>query len=58
MYNGIDHGYAHLHASGEQLVTEYRASDVIEPSGGAAAIERFVQPAGTNRPSRANLSGV
>jgi alkaline phosphatase D len=52
MYNGVDHGYAHLHLSGAQLVTEYRASDVLEPTGGAAAIERFVQASGTNLPTR------
>jgi alkaline phosphatase D len=52
MYNGVDHGYAHLHVSGPQLVTEYRASDVLDPSAGAAAIERFVQPSGTNLPTR------
>jgi phosphodiesterase/alkaline phosphatase D-like protein len=52
MYNGANHGYALLAAEGTQLVTEYRRSDVLDPNGGTAVFERFVQPAGTNTPNR------
>jgi alkaline phosphatase D len=52
MYNGANHGYAHLDASATQLVTEYRRSDILDPNGGTFTFERFVQPAGTNTPNR------
>jgi phosphodiesterase/alkaline phosphatase D-like protein len=55
-YNGTSHGYALVGASGSQLVTEYRRSDVLDPDGGTVPFERFVQPAdGSNRPSRQTL---
>jgi alkaline phosphatase D len=54
-YNGASHGYALLGASGAQLVTEYRRSDVLDPNGATAPFERFVQPDGANSPSRQSL---
>jgi alkaline phosphatase D len=55
-YNGTSHGYALVGASGAQLVTEYRRSDVLDPAGGTVPFERFVQAAdGSNRPSRQSL---
>jgi hypothetical protein len=55
MYNGANHGYAHLDADGTRLVTEYRRSDVLDPNGGTATFERFVQPTGTNSPNRESV---
>ena len=52
MYNGLNHGYAHLTLSPAELVTEYRRSDILSPTGGTATFERFTQPAGTNLVSR------
>jgi phosphodiesterase/alkaline phosphatase D-like protein len=52
MYNSANHGYARLTASASQLATEYRRSEVLDPEGGTALFERFVQPAGTNTPTR------
>lgn len=51
-YNGGDKGYAVLAADGAQLVTEYRASDLSSSAGGTRGLDRFVQPAGTNRVTR------
>jgi hypothetical protein len=34
------------------LVTEFRASDILNPTGGTVPFERFHQPTGTNQPSR------
>lgn len=51
-YNGRDHGYALVSADATQLVTEYRRSDILSPSGATIPFERFVQPAGTNVPNR------
>ncbi len=48
-YNGADKGYAVFAADASQLVTEYRAADLTSPVGATRTIERFVQPAGTNR---------
>jgi phosphodiesterase/alkaline phosphatase D-like protein len=55
-YNGVSHGYALLAASGPQLVTEYRRSDILDPNGGTVPFERFVQPDGTNSPTRQSLA--
>jgi hypothetical protein len=52
MYNGTNHGYALVAADAAQLVTEFRRSDVLDPVGGTAAFERFVQPAGANNFTR------
>ena len=54
-YNGASHGYALVGASGSQLVTEYRRSDVLDPEGATMPFERFVQADGSNRPSRQSL---
>jgi phosphodiesterase/alkaline phosphatase D-like protein len=48
-YNGRDKGYAIFAADANQLITEYRASDLSSSVGGTRTIERFVQPAGANR---------
>jgi phosphodiesterase/alkaline phosphatase D-like protein len=52
MYNGTNHGYALVSASGSDLVTEYRRSELTNPIGGTATFERFTQPAGSNSPTR------
>jgi phosphodiesterase/alkaline phosphatase D-like protein len=54
-FNGANHGYALLAASGGQLVTEYRRSDVLDPAGATVPFERFVQLTGSNSPSRQSL---
>jgi len=54
-YNGANHGYALVAASGAQLVTQFRRSDVLDPNGGTAPFELFVQPDGANSPSRQSL---
>jgi alkaline phosphatase D len=41
-------GYAVMGLDQGQLVTEYRASDVLSPVGGTRTFERFTQPAGAN----------
>jgi phosphodiesterase/alkaline phosphatase D-like protein len=51
-YNGRDHGYGLLAVGPDQLVTDYMASDMANPGGGTALIERFTQPAGTNSVGR------
>jgi phosphodiesterase/alkaline phosphatase D-like protein len=56
MYNGANHGYALVAAGGSELVTEYRRSDILDPLGGTATFERFVQPAGTNNMTRQSVS--
>ncbi len=55
-YNGADKGYAILGADGTQLVTEYRSSDLSSSAGATKGLDRFVQPAGTNRVSREVLA--
>jgi phosphodiesterase/alkaline phosphatase D-like protein len=51
-YNGHDHGYARVAIGPDQLVTDYMASDVANPGGPTALLERFVQPAGANTAQR------
>jgi phosphodiesterase/alkaline phosphatase D-like protein len=51
-YNGREHGYAHVSADQSRLVTEYRRSDLLSPTGATVPFERFVQPAGANSPVR------
>jgi alkaline phosphatase D len=51
-FNGTNHGYAHLSVGAPELVTEFRASDILNPTGGTVPFERFHQPTGTNQPSR------
>jgi phosphodiesterase/alkaline phosphatase D-like protein len=51
-FNGTNHGYAHLSVGAGELVTEFRASDILNPTGGTVPFERFHQPFGTNQPSR------
>jgi phosphodiesterase/alkaline phosphatase D-like protein len=53
-FNGANHGYAHLIA-GTDLVTEFRASDIFNPTGGTVPFERFVQPSGANTFTRQSL---
>lgn len=48
MYNGTNHGYALVSAGATELVTEFRRSDLLDPLGGTATLERFVQPTGEN----------
>jgi phosphodiesterase/alkaline phosphatase D-like protein len=55
-YSGLDHGYAHLAADEAQLITEYRRSDLSFAGGGTSPFERFVQPAGSNTPTRESLA--
>jgi hypothetical protein len=35
-----------------ELITEFRASDIVNPTGGTVMFERFRQPTGTNTPNR------
>jgi alkaline phosphatase D len=51
-FNGTNHGYARLAVGAAELVTEYRASDIVNPTGGTVTFERFRQPTGSNMPSR------
>jgi phosphodiesterase/alkaline phosphatase D-like protein len=51
-YNGIDHGYGRVAIGPDQLVTDFMASDMVNPGGGTALIERFTQPVGTNTVAR------
>ena len=51
-YNGANHGYGRLAVGATELLTEYRASDILNPTGGTVTFERFHQPTGTNQPSR------
>lgn len=51
-FNGTNHGYAHLSVGAAELVTEFRASDIANPTGGTVTFERFRQPTGTNLPTR------
>jgi alkaline phosphatase D len=55
LYNGHEHGYAHLTLDTNELVTEYRRSDISRPGGATATFERFTQPAGENAVSRQSL---
>ncbi len=55
-YNGADKGYAIFGADNDQLVTEYRSSDLSSSAGATHGLDRFVQPAGTNRVSREVLA--
>ena len=55
-FNGVDHGYALLTLDANQLVTEYRRSDVSVPTGATVAFERFTQPSGTGRVTREVLA--
>jgi alkaline phosphatase D len=55
-YNGRDKGYAIFAADANDLVTEYRRSDLTSPTGVTVAFERFTQPAGVNRVSREVLA--
>jgi phosphodiesterase/alkaline phosphatase D-like protein len=57
-YNGRDKGYAIFAADGTQLITEYRTSDLTSSAGATRTIERFVQPAGTNRISSRESSAT
>ena len=54
-FNSGAHGYALAAASGAQLVTEYRRSDILDPNGATLPFERFVQADGSNNPSRESL---
>ena len=54
-YNGRDHGYGLFAFDAQQLVTEFRRSDIYSPQGPTAAFERFTQPAGTNNFTRQPL---
>jgi phosphodiesterase/alkaline phosphatase D-like protein len=56
MYNGTNHGYALVSADASALLTEYRRSDTTSPFGATTTFERFVQPAGTNSPSRESVA--
>ena len=51
-YNGHDHGYGRLALGPDQLVMDYMASDVVNPGGPTALLERFTQAAGTNSVAR------
>ena len=51
-YNGHDHGYGRLALGPDQLVMDYMASDVVNPGGPTALLERFTQPVGTNSVAR------
>jgi phosphodiesterase/alkaline phosphatase D-like protein len=51
-YNGTNHGYAHMNMGPAELITEFRASDIVNPTGGTVMFERFRQPTGTNTPNR------
>ena len=55
-YNGGAHGYALLQLDAQQLVTEYRQSDLSSPTGGTSVLERFTQPAGANDVSRESFA--
>ena len=54
-YNALAHGYAHLAVDAAQLVTEYRRSDLLSPTGATYPFERFVQPVGTNEMTRESV---
>jgi alkaline phosphatase D len=54
-YNALAHGYAHLAVDASQLVTEYRRSDLLSPTGATYPFERFVQPAGANTMTRESV---
>jgi alkaline phosphatase D len=54
LYNGLDHGYAHL-SVGPDLVTEYRRSDILNPTGGTVTFERFTQASGANNFTRESV---
>jgi hypothetical protein len=54
-FNGANHGYAHV-VAGTDLVTEFRASDIFNPTGGTVPFERFVQPSGANTFTRESLA--
>jgi phosphodiesterase/alkaline phosphatase D-like protein len=51
-YNALAHGYAHLDVDASRLVTEYRRSDLLSPTGATYPFERFVQDVGTNQMAR------
>jgi alkaline phosphatase D len=53
-YNGLNHGYAHV-VAGQDLVTEFRASDIFNPNGGTVPFERFTQPFGANTFTRESI---
>ena len=53
-YNGDDHGYGRLRIGPDQLVTDFMASDIVNPAGGDRAA-RALHAAGWGRtPSRAS----
>jgi hypothetical protein len=55
-YNGRDHGYAVMSLDAQNLVTEYRRSDLSSEQGATVAFERFTQAAGGNRVARETLA--
>jgi phosphodiesterase/alkaline phosphatase D-like protein len=55
-YNGRDHGYAVMQVTAEELITEYRRTDLSVPGGSTQAFERFTQPSGANRVVRETLA--
>jgi phosphodiesterase/alkaline phosphatase D-like protein len=54
-YDGRDHGYALMALDAQNLVTEFRRSDLSQPAGGTVAFERFTQPSGLNNVTRETL---
>src|SRR3954453_3759230 len=54
-FNGYFHGYAHMALDSANLVTEFRASDIMQQYGGTVAFERFTQPVGANEVTREQL---
>jgi alkaline phosphatase D len=57
-FNGTNHGYAHLSLGAAELVTDFRASDIANPTGGTVTFERFRQASGTNSPVRESSPAV
>jgi phosphodiesterase/alkaline phosphatase D-like protein len=55
-YNGAAHGYALLTLDENNLVVEYRRSDLNAEDGATQAFERFTQPRDTNRVVRETLA--
>src|SRR5439155_12516417 len=51
-FNSSAHGYARLAIGPDQLVCDYLASDTANPGAPTGLLERFTQPAGTNRVQR------
>ena len=52
MYNGVNHGYAFAALDQSVLVTDFRRSDILSPTGLTTTFERFTQAAGTNSVTR------